>query len=131
VQSRRNDPLVDRAGNWIRGNLHAPLTVDDVLAQVPTSRRSLSRRFKLETGAGIREFIQRLRIDRAKLLLETSNLPIEQIVERVGYQDKSAFSRQFKRRTSLTPNLYRQRYSLSGSWPRKRMVPAHGLEPRT
>ncbi len=112
-----NDPLVDRAVNWIRGNLHAPLTVDDVLQQVPTSRRSLSRRFKLETGEGMRAFVQWLRIDRAKLMLETSQLPIERIVERVGYQDKSAFAGQFKRRTSLTPNQYRQRYSLCGGQP--------------
>ena len=109
-----NDPLIDRAVNWIRGNLHARLTVDDVLRQVPTSRRNLSRRFKSETGEGIQAFIQRLRMDRAKLLLETSSLPLEQIVERVGYQDASALARQFKRHTKLTPNQYRQRYGLSG-----------------
>jgi transcriptional regulator GlxA family with amidase domain len=109
-----NDALVERAVQWIRGNLHARFTVEDLLRQVPTSRRSLSRRFKLETGEGVQAFIQRLRIDRAKLLLETSSLPIERIVDRVGYQDKSAFARQFKRHTQLTPNQYRQRYSLSG-----------------
>jgi transcriptional regulator GlxA family with amidase domain len=110
-----HDPLVDRAVKWIRGNLHARFTVNDLLREVPTSRRSLSRRFKLETGEAMQAFVQRLRIDRAKLLLETSALPIEQIVDRVGYQDKSAFSRQFKRHTQLTPHQYRQRYSLSGS----------------
>ena len=66
----------------------------------------------METGESIQPFIQRLRINRAKLLLETSSLPIEQIVEQVGYQDTSAFARQFKRHTQLTPNLYRQRYGL-------------------
>jgi transcriptional regulator GlxA family with amidase domain len=86
----RNDRLVDRAVSWIRGNLHAPIT-----------------------GEGVQAFIQRLRIDRAKLLLETSTLPIERILDRVGYQDKSAFARQFKRHTQLTPNQYRQRYNLS------------------
>ncbi|HEX6996600.1 MAG TPA: helix-turn-helix domain-containing protein [Gammaproteobacteria bacterium] len=106
----RNDPLVDKAVDWIRRNLSTPLTVDDLLRQLPTSRRTLNRRFKLETGEGIQSFIQRLRIDRAKLLLETSNLPIEQIVDHVGYRDKSAFARQFKRHTRLTPQQYRQRY---------------------
>ncbi|HTU62704.1 MAG TPA: helix-turn-helix domain-containing protein, partial [Polyangiales bacterium] len=76
------------------------------------SRRSLTRRFKQETGEPLQTFIQRLRIDRAKLLLETSTTSIEQIVEQVGYQDVSAFARQFKRHTSLTPYLYRQRYKL-------------------
>ena len=87
--------------------------MDDVLRQVPTSRRNLSRRFKLETGEALQSFIQRMRIDRAKLLLETSDLPIEQILVQVGYQDKSAFARQFKRHTKLTPNEYRERNSLS------------------
>ena len=108
-----NDPLVHRAVNWIRRNLHTRLTVNDLLRQVPTSRRSLSRRFKLETGEGVQAFIQRLRIDRAKLLLETSNLAVEQIVKRVGYHDASALTRQFKLHTKLTPNQYRQRYGLS------------------
>jgi len=108
-----NDPLIDRAVSWIRGNLHSRLTMDDLLRQVPTSRRNLSRRFKLETGEGVQAFIQRLRIDRAKLLLETSSTPVEQIVEEVGYHDPSAFARQFKRHTKLTPKQYRQRYSLS------------------
>ena len=110
-----NDPLIDKAVNWIRGNLHERLTVDDVLRHVPTSRRNLNRRFKLETGEGIQAFIQRLRIDRAKILLETSSLPLEQIVERVGYNDASALARQFKRYTQLTPNQYRQRYGLAQS----------------
>jgi len=108
-----NDPLIDRAVSWIRGNLHSRLTMDDLLRQVPTSRRNLSRRFKLETGEGVQAFIQRLRIDRAKLLLETSSTPVEQIVEEVGYHDPSAFARQFKRHTKLMPKQYRQRYSLS------------------
>lgn len=66
----------------------------------------------MEAGEALHTFIQRLRRERAKRLLETSNLPIEQVVEQVGYQDTSAFTRQFKRHTQLTPNLYRQRFRL-------------------
>jgi transcriptional regulator GlxA family with amidase domain len=108
-----NDPLIEKAVNWIRANLHTRFTVDDLLRQVPTSRRSLGRRFKLETGEGIQAFIQRMRLERAKLLLETTSLPVEQIVERVGYRDASALARQFKHYTKLTPNQFRRRYGLS------------------
>jgi AraC-like DNA-binding protein len=104
--------LKDLTVTWIRGNLHERFTMDELLRQVPTSRRNLTRRFKMETGEPIQTFIQRLRMDRAKLLLETSSLPIEQVVEQVGYRDTSAFARQFKRHTQLTPNSYRQRYRL-------------------
>jgi transcriptional regulator GlxA family with amidase domain len=108
-----NDPLVESAVNWIRGNLHTRLTVDQLLRQVPTSRRNLTRRFKTETGESLQSFIQRLRVDRAKLLLETSSLQIEKIVDQIGYNNPSAFSRLFKQHTRLTPNQYRQRFGLT------------------
>jgi transcriptional regulator GlxA family with amidase domain len=110
-----NDALIQRIVSWIRDNLHTRLTVDDLLRRVPTSRRSLNRRFKLETGEGIQAFIQRMRIERAKLLLETGSVPIEQIVERVGYRDASALARQFKQHTGLTPQQFRRRYFLGGA----------------
>ena len=117
------DPLIEKAVDWIRCNLQSHLTVGDLLQRIPTSRRNLSRRFKLETGESIQAFIQRLRIDRAKLLLETSNTPIDRIVEKIGYRNPSAFARQFKRRTKLTPTQYRQRYSLSRSNGRDGVTP--------
>lgn len=108
-----DDPMVEKAVRWIRGHLHQKLSVDDVLQRVPASRRNFSRRFRTETGESLQAFIQRLRLERAKLLLETSGTPIERIVGQVGYQDASAFSRQFKRYTRLTPLQYRQRFGLS------------------
>ena len=65
-----------------------------------------------------------LRIDRAKLLLETSTLSVDQIVKRVGYHDASALTRQFKLHTKLTPNQFRQRYGLSRA---PRTTPGAGL----
>ena len=108
-----NDPMVKKVVGWIRGNLHQKLSVDDVLQQVPASRRNFSRRFRTETGESLQAFIQRLRMDRARLLLETSSTPIERILDQLGYRDPSAFSRQFKRRTQLTPQQYRQRFGLT------------------
>ena len=64
-----NDPLIARAVQWIRRNLHAHFTIEELLRQVPASRRNLTRRFRMETGESIQPFIQRLRINRAKLLL--------------------------------------------------------------
>lgn len=107
------DALVEKAVHWIRTNLHTRLTMEDLLRRVPTSRRNLTRRFRIGTGESVQAFIQRLRMDRAKLLLETSALQIEQIVDQIGYQDASAFARRFKRHTRFTPLQYRQRYGLS------------------
>ena len=102
--------------SWIRDNLHTRLTVDDLLRRVPTSRRSLNRRFKLETGEGIQAFIQRMRIERAKLLLETG--PRADRADRRARRlsrDASALARQFKQHTGLTPQQFRRRYFLGGA----------------
>jgi transcriptional regulator GlxA family with amidase domain len=118
-----DDSMVESVVQWIREHLHARITLQDVLRHVPTSRRNLSRRFRLETGESVQSFIQRLRIDRAKLLLETSAMPVEQILDQIGYQDTSAFGRRFKQHTTLTPNQYRERYGLSGGVARRNGPP--------
>ena len=55
------------------------------------------------------QYQQALRIERSKDLLENSRLPVEAIAEQVGYQDRVAFGRLFKRLAGLTPAAYRQR----------------------
>jgi transcriptional regulator GlxA family with amidase domain len=106
------DPMIRKAVDWIRGNLHRRISVDELIARVPTSKRNLTRRFRDATGESPREYIQRVRIDRAKSLLETSNLPVEQIAEQVGYTDASAFTRQFSSQTMMTPKEYRSRFQV-------------------
>jgi len=106
------DPMIRKAVDWIRDNLHGRISVDDLVARVPTSKRNLTRRFRDATGESPKEYIQRVRIDRAKSLLETSDMPVEQIAERVGYADTSAFTRQFSRQTMMTPKEYRNRFQI-------------------
>lgn len=108
-----SDALVRRAVGWIRRNLQREISIEEVLAHVPTSRRNLSRRFRAETGETLQAFIQRLRVDRAKLLLETTDDSIESIIGQVGYRDPSAFARQFKRSTQMSPLQYRRRFGLT------------------
>jgi len=107
-----SDPIVSDAVDWIRGNLQNKMNIDDILEQVPTSRRNLVRRFKQTTGDSPQEFIQKMRVDRAKTLLETGSLAIEEIVERVGYQDNSSFTRLFRRHTNFSPKEYRDQYRI-------------------
>ena len=56
--------------------------------------------------------MQRMRVERAKALLEATHLSFEEIVERCGYTDASSFRKLFKRATTLTPADYRQRFAL-------------------
>jgi transcriptional regulator GlxA family with amidase domain len=94
----------------MRANLRRDIQIKDVAAHVAVSMRTLVRRFKDSTGAGPQEYLQRLRLEVGKGLLANSKLRLTQIVERIGYQDDSAFRRLFKRHTNLSPREYRQRF---------------------
>ena len=69
---------------------------------------NLSRRFKKETGMTITEYQQDLRINQAKHLLRTENLPVDEIAWIVGYKDPSYFGRVFKNATGYSPSVYRE-----------------------
>lgn len=107
-----DDPLVTRAERWIKANLHHPFTIDRLAGHVAVSPRTLSRHFKDRTGDSPLAFVQRVRVETSKALLENTRLRIGEIVDRAGYGDDSSFRRQFKRHTSLSPNEYRQRFRL-------------------
>ncbi|PAE29273.1 hypothetical protein CHI07_10390 [Paenibacillus sp. 7884-2] len=70
---------------------------------------NLSRRFKKETGMTITEYQQELRINQAKHLLKTENLPVDEIAWIVGYKDASYFGRVFKKVTGDSPSVFRER----------------------
>jgi len=56
------------------------------------------------------EYLQNLRVEEAKRLLEASRTPVDEISARAGYEDPSFFRRLFKRRTGLTPSQYRRMF---------------------
>jgi transcriptional regulator GlxA family with amidase domain len=76
------------------------------LSKIP--ERTLKRRFKAATGGTLIEYLQNLRIEEAKRLLESGQLPVDEISVAVSYDDASFFRRLFKRSTGLTPSQYRR-----------------------
>ena len=77
-------------------------------ARAGIPERTFKRRFKAATGNSLIEYLQNLRIEEAKRLLEGSDMPIEAISEEAGYSDTSFFRRLFKRRTGVNPSDYRR-----------------------
>jgi transcriptional regulator GlxA family with amidase domain len=69
--------------------------------------RTLNRRFKTAVGQTPLEYLQEVRMNAARELLKTSNLSINEIADKVGYQDTGYFSSLFKKIFSTTPNAYR------------------------
>lgn len=84
--------------------------LDDMAAQVHVSVRTLQRRFLAATGMTPVQYLQAARIERSKDLLESERLPVPEVAARVGYQDRVAFGRLFKKMVGMTPAAYRQKH---------------------
>lgn len=109
-QVQHADVLVQRAQTWIQSNVRKPLRLAELADKLRTSERTLLRRFSVALGMSPVRYAQRVRVETAKALLETSSLELQQICERVGYVDIGTFRRLFKREVGILPAEYRQRY---------------------
>lgn len=85
-------------------------SVDDVARDVGISPRHFKRRFKAATGELPIKYLQRVRIDAAKELLETTKKTIDDITWTVGYKDISSFCRLFKQHARISPKAYRDKF---------------------
>lgn len=108
-------PLVlERARRWLAQRLDQPWTVAALARHCRTSERTLLRRFKDATGVGPVQYAQQLRVERAKTLLESTRLSLEEIASRCGYQDVSTLHKVFRQWAHLTPREYRARFGFRG-----------------
>ncbi len=103
-----DDSLVRRCEDWLREHYKDHDAIARVTEFAAIPERTLKRRFKAATGSPLIAYLQNLRVEEAKRLLESTDLPIEDISERAGYSDASFFRRLFKRLTGLTPGHYRR-----------------------
>jgi transcriptional regulator GlxA family with amidase domain len=102
------DSVVRTCEAWLDEHFHEPGAVTAAVAASGIPERSLKRRFKVATGMTLISYIQNLRIEEAKRLLETEEISIEQTSMHVGYENLAFFRRLFKRSTGLTPGQYRR-----------------------
>lgn len=88
----------------------SPPTVAGIAAHVGLSAYQLNRRFKDLLGITARQLLIKTRVDVASRLLRTTAHPIGDVAQQSGYCDQSAFTRQFRSTTGLTPRQYRRRH---------------------
>lgn len=107
-------PMNDTGSASVREAVHfmalhysEPLTLAMVAKKVSLSPTYLSALFTKTMGMSYQEYLARIRIEEAKLLLAATGYPLSHIAVSVGYSDQSSFSKAFKRLTGLTPNKYR------------------------
>jgi transcriptional regulator GlxA family with amidase domain len=87
--------------------LRNPPSVSDLAAEFGMSERTLSRRVRAATGRSTSSLLQGVRLTRARVLLETSKLTVEQVAERVGYVDTTALRRLMRKLMGGTPRQFR------------------------
>lgn len=107
-----DDADVSAAVRYIRDHAGQPIDVRDLLAAVPVSRRSLERRFRRHLDRGIWEEIRRTHLERARMLLVDTDLPMSVVAQRSGLTDSRQLSIVFRQATGLTPTQFRQQHRL-------------------
>src|SRR5690606_17815198 len=102
---------IRKAQEYIERNYQERITVDDLASMLALSRRNLERRFKKATANTVIEYIQRVKIEAAKMSLESTRENVNEVMYKVGYTDNKAFRNTFKRITGLSPVQYRTKYN--------------------
>lgn len=106
------DPTILDIQHWLERQVQTPMTVVAMTARAGMSGRTFLRRFKAATGLAPLEYLQSVRIEQARGLLERTRTPVSEIAWQVGYEDVSAFTRIFRTTTGITPGAYRKRFRL-------------------
>lgn len=95
---------------WLERHIAEAILMEHVAQDFGLSMRNFIRRFKEATEQTPIQYLQNLRLEKAKFLLESSQESFDQITLRVGYEDSNSFRRLFKERVGLSPTLYRKRF---------------------
>jgi YesN/AraC family two-component response regulator len=98
---------IQRAMGLIQQHYWERLSLADLARQVGMSRYRLSHRFREVLGVTFREYLLKVRLERAKVLLAAGHLSITEVAHDVGFGDLPRFDKMFKRYTGLTPSAYR------------------------
>lgn len=104
-----DEGFILRFNQIISKNLSNPaLDQQMICSELGVSRALLYNKMRAITGAGAKEYITRIRIEKAKSLIETTTLPIVDIAEMTGFTSQSYFSTAFKAQTGMTPSQYKR-----------------------
>lgn len=109
-QKDHADDPIKKAQEFIEKNYQEKISVEQLASMFALGRRNLERRFKKATANTVAEYIQRVKIEAAKVSLETSRDNVNEVMYNVGYTDNKAFRTTFKRITGLSPIDYRNKY---------------------
>ncbi|MBU2965688.1 helix-turn-helix domain-containing protein [Amphritea sp. 2_MG-2023] len=115
ANSDHQDSLVLAVESQLQRDVSHKLCLQTLANNHAVSVRTLARRFKAANGISVADYQQQLRFEQTKLLLETTSLSLEKIVERVGYASQSSLRRLFQKALGESPSRFRKRVQQKGA----------------
>ncbi len=104
------DSAILAVQQWLQETAAEEVALAELAQRAGLEERTFLRRFRKATGMTTTDYCQRLRVARARELLQASRLPVERVAWEVGYADPGAFRKVFTRIVGLTPGAYRRRF---------------------
>jgi transcriptional regulator GlxA family with amidase domain len=115
LPKNHGDGDILRVQHWLEEHFEQPLLIDDVAQRFGFGVRNFKRRFKEATGYTPITYLQTLRLEKAKQLLESTRMTLDSITYAVGYEDGNSFRRLFRQRVGLLPAAYRKKFQAGAS----------------
>ena len=112
--TNHGDAVIAEAQDWLKCHCMIANPVQELVHRTGLSPRTLGRRFRKATGHTPISYVQNLRISEARRLLERTDVAVEEIGVRVGYENTAFFRRLFNRTTGMKPGAYRRKFQLCG-----------------
>jgi transcriptional regulator GlxA family with amidase domain len=97
---------------WALARLHEPLLLDDLAAHARMSRRTFTRRFREEVGMSPGQWLIGQRVELARHLLESSDLPVDQVAERAGFGTAASLRQHLHAVLGVSPHAYRRTFAV-------------------
>lgn len=101
------DPSIAKAERWVRDNIARDFAIEELAEAAGLAPRTFARRIAVTCGVSPIQFVQRIRVETARYLLETTRLPVDAIARQVGYAEPSTLRRLIRRDTSHPPGHFR------------------------
>ena len=101
-------PHIRKAITYITDNYASKIKINELADHVGVNRSYLASSFKRATGYSPKEYLICLRMEKAKSLLEKTDMPVNAVANSVGYTDQLAFSRMFKEYAGVSPKAFRE-----------------------
>ncbi len=109
IHSQRSRSIIERIKKTVQERYRDNITIQTLAQEFFITPNYLSMLFKKETGEGFKEYLTRIRVEKAKKLMQNSSLKLYEIAEAVGYTDPDYFTKVFKKYTGVTPTEYKER----------------------